>query len=77
MCRRDCVCFAFMAAIFTIFLSIEPLSCLDAYTEENLAFRWLNKSRDAPITVKDEHLAELALIDTETLTKYEVYADGE
>nr|XP_058970277.1 gamma-aminobutyric acid receptor subunit beta-3-like [Pocillopora verrucosa] len=47
-----------------------------AYTEENLEFRWLNKSRDAPITVKDEHLAELALIDTETLTKYEVYADG-
>lgn len=76
MCRRDCACFAFMAAIFTIFLSIEPLSCLDAYTEENLEFRWLNKSRDAPITVKDEHLAELALIDTETLTKYEVYADG-
>ena len=59
------------------FLSIEPLSCLDAYTEENLEFRWLNKSRDAPITVKDEHLAELALIDTETFTKYEVYADGE
>ena len=76
MSKRLCL-LCFYGRYIYHFLSIEPFSCLDAYTEENLEFRWLNKSRDAPITVKDEHLAELALIDTETLTKYEVYADGE
>ena len=76
MSKRLCL-LCFYGRYIYHFLCIEPLSCLDAYTEENLEFRWLNKSRDDPITVKDEHLAELALIDTETLTKYEVYADGE
>lgn len=47
-----------------------------AYTEEHLEYRWLNKSRATPITVKDKHLAEMALIDTETLTSREEYADG-
>lgn len=77
MSKRLCLPCFYGRYIYHFFIYWTSFLSLDAYTEENLEFRWLNKSRDAPITVKDEHLAELALIDTETLTKYEVYADGE
>lgn len=66
-----------MVVIFIIFLFIEFFFCLDVYIEENFEFRWLNKSWDVLIIVKDEYLVELVFIDIEILIKYEVYVDGE
>ena len=49
-------------------------SSSDAYTTDELDYKWLESNHH--IDVKDKHLAELTLTDTETIKDVETYADG-
>ena len=49
-------------------------SSLDAYTTDELDYKWFES--DHHIDVKDEHLAELTLTNTEAIKDVESYADG-
>jgi len=49
-------------------------SSSDAYTADELDYKWFESNHH--IDVKDEHLAELTLTNTEAIKDVETYADG-
>lgn len=49
----------------------------DAYTTNQLDYKWLEGSRADKISVKDEHLSQMKLIHTDALKDIEYYPDGE
>jgi len=51
-------------------------SSSDAYTTDELVYTWFESNHCARVDVKDKHLAELTLTDTEPITVVESHEDG-